>query len=94
MDEFQEVFAWHNGELGQCSIGEHFIDTQGLPLCHMILGRLSYWEETEVNRQIQTLVDLGIQMRKSASKYACRVILLMKKYGNRRFFGDYCPLNH
>ncbi len=27
LEEFQEVFAWHKGELGQCSIGEHTIDT-------------------------------------------------------------------
>jgi hypothetical protein len=29
-DEFHEVFAWHKGELMQCSI-----DTQGLPPCHI-----------------------------------------------------------
>jgi hypothetical protein len=50
LEEFQEVFAWHKGELGQCSVGEHSIDTQGLPLCHMTLGWLSYWEEVKVNR--------------------------------------------
>jgi hypothetical protein len=36
-------------ELGQCYVGEHFIDTQGLPPCHMTLRWLSYWEEPEVN---------------------------------------------
>jgi hypothetical protein len=29
LEEFQEVFAWHKGELGQCFVGEHSIDTQG-----------------------------------------------------------------
>jgi hypothetical protein len=38
-------------------------------------------------------VDLG-KMHKSASEYACRVTLPMKKDGSRRFCGDYCPLNH
>jgi hypothetical protein len=38
LGEFQEVFAWHKGELGQCSVKEHFIDTQGLPPCPMTLG--------------------------------------------------------
>jgi hypothetical protein len=57
----------------------------------MTLGKLSYWEEIKVNRQIQTLVDLG-KMRKSASKYACRVTLLVKKDSSRRFCGDYPPL--
>jgi hypothetical protein len=52
LEEFQEVFTWHKGELGQCSIGEHSIDIQGLPPCRMTLGHLSYWEEAKVNRQI------------------------------------------
>jgi hypothetical protein len=38
MEEFQVVFAWHKGELGRCSMGEHTIDTRGLPPCHMTLG--------------------------------------------------------
>ncbi len=50
LEEFQEVFAWHKRELGQCFVEEHTIDTQGLPPCHMTLGRLSFWEEAEVNR--------------------------------------------
>jgi len=32
-DEFHEVFAWHKGELMQCSIEEHSVYTQGLPPC-------------------------------------------------------------
>jgi len=93
LEEFDKVFAWHKGELGQCYVRGHSIDTQGLPPCCMTLGPLSYWEEAKVNQQIQTLVDLG-QMRKSASKYVCRITLLMKKDGSRRFCEDYCPLNH
>ncbi len=49
LEEFQEVFEWHKRELGQCYVGEHFIDTQGLTPCRMTLGPLSYWEEVEVN---------------------------------------------
>jgi hypothetical protein len=81
LEEFQEVFAWHKGELGLCFVGKHTIDTQGLLLCRMTPGRLSFWEEAEVNKHIQALVDLG-KMRKSASEYACRVTLPMKKDGS------------
>jgi len=38
-------------------------------------------------------MDLG-KMRKSASEYACKVILPMKKDGRQRFCGNYRPLNH
>jgi hypothetical protein len=50
LQDFKEVFTWHKRELGCYTIGEHVIDTQGFPPCHTTLGRLSYWEEVEVNR--------------------------------------------
>jgi hypothetical protein len=53
---------------------------------------LSYWEEAEVKRQIDVLVDLG-KMRPSDSEYAYRVTLPVKKDGSRRFCEDYRPLN-
>ncbi len=86
------MFAWNKGELGCCTIGEHSIDTQGFPPCRVAPIRLSYWEEVEVKRQINVLVDLG-KMRPSDSEYACRVTLPVKKDGSRKFYGDYRPLN-
>jgi hypothetical protein len=31
LEEFHIIFTWHKGELGHCSMGEHSIDTHGLP---------------------------------------------------------------
>jgi hypothetical protein len=92
LEQYQDVFAWNKGELGCCNVGEHIIDTQGFPPCKVALGRLSYWEKAEVNRQINVLVELG-KMRPNNSAYACRVTLPVKKDGGRRFYGDYRPLN-
>ncbi len=82
------MFAWNKGELGCCTIGEHSIDTQGFPPCKVTPGRLSYWEEVEVKRQINVLVELG-KMKSSDSVYTCCVTLPVKKDGSRRLCGDY-----
>jgi len=92
LEHYQDVFAWNKRELGCCTIGEHSIDMQGYPPCRVSPGRLSYWEEAEVKRQIDVLVHLG-KMKPSDSEYTCRVTLPAKRDGSRRFYGDYRPLN-
>ncbi len=52
---YQDVFAWNKGELGCCTNGEHFMDTQGFPPCKVSPGRLSYQEEVKVKKQIDVL---------------------------------------
>jgi len=89
---YQDVFAWNKGELVCCTIEEHFVDTQGFPPCKVSPRRLSYWEEAEVKRQIDVLVNLG-KMKPNNFEYACHVTLPVKKDGSRRFCGDYQPLN-
>jgi hypothetical protein len=92
LGNYQDVFAWNKGELGCCTIGEHSIDTQGFPPCRVSPGQLSFWEEAEVKRQIDVLVELG-KMKPNNSKYACRITLPVKRDGSRRFCRDYRPLN-
>ncbi len=92
LEDFKDVFTWHKGELGCCTIGEHAIDTQGFPPCCTTPWRLFYWEEVEVNRKIQPLVKLG-KMKNSDYEYAYRVNLLVKRDGSKQLCGDYRPLN-
>jgi len=92
LEQYQDVFVWNKGGLGCCTVGEHFVDTQRFVPCRASLGRLSYWEEAKVKRQIDVLVKLG-KMRPSSSEYAYRVTLPVKKDGSRHFCGDYRPIN-
>ncbi len=78
LKEYQDIFTWHKRELGTYSLGEHTFDTHGFPPCRMTPSRLSFWEETRVNKQIQALVKLG-KMRKNMSKYECCVTLPVNK---------------
>jgi len=89
---YQDVFAWNKRELRCCTVGEHSVDTQGFPPCKVSPGRLSYWEEMEVKRQINVLVDLG-KMKPNNFEYACHVTLPIKRDGSKRFYGDNRPLN-
>ncbi len=64
------------------------MDTQGFLPCKVFPSRLSYWEEAEIKRQIDALVDLG-KMKPNNFEYACHIILPVKKDGSRHFCGDY-----
>jgi hypothetical protein len=75
LQEYQDVFTWHKGELSTCGLGKHTIDTHGFPPCRMTLGRLSFWEEVEVDMHIQTFVKLG-KMQKTSLNMHVRLYFL------------------
>ncbi len=86
------MVAWNKGEQACCTIGEYSVNAQGFPPCKVSPGRLSYWEEAKVKRQIDVLVNLG-KMKPKNYEYACHVTLPIKRDGSRRFCGDYRPFN-
>jgi hypothetical protein len=78
LDQFSNVFSWHDRELGCYKFGEHVVDAQGFSPCKITPSILSFWEEAEVKKQIDVLVTLG-KMKPSSFEYAYRVTLLVKK---------------
>jgi hypothetical protein len=56
------------------------------------LGGCFIGKKAKVNRQIQALIKLG-KMKNNDYEYACKVNLLITRDGNKRFCGDYRPLN-
>jgi hypothetical protein len=58
------------------------MDTQRFPPYKVSLGRLSYWEEAKIKRQIDVLVNSG-KIKPNNFKYACHVTLPIKKDGSR-----------
>jgi hypothetical protein len=68
LERYQDVFAWNKGELGCCTIGEHFVDAQRFPPCKTSPGRLSYCEEA--NRRFGRIgQDEAQQFRICLSSY-------------------------
>jgi hypothetical protein len=66
LEHFQDVFSWNKGELRRYTIGEHGIDTQGFPPYKVFPSILSFWEDAEVKKQIDVLIDFG-KMRSNNS---------------------------
>ncbi len=73
-------------------MGEHYGDIQGFPPCKTTPNHLSFWEESEINKQIQALVAFN-KMHPNISNYAYKGMLLIKKAESTHFCGDYWPLN-
>ncbi len=58
------------GEFKRYTIGEHAIDIHGFPPYKVSPSILSFWEEAEVKKQKDVLIDFG-KMRPNNSKYVC-----------------------
>jgi hypothetical protein len=81
------------GKLGFCKFGKPIMNMQGFPLCKTIPSWPFFWEEVEVEKEINALVALGNVKPINISKYAFKVILPLKKDGSHKFCGDYKLLN-
>lgn len=81
------------GKLEYCKFGKPIMNMQGFPLCKTIPSWPFFWEEVEVEREINALVALGRMKPTNTSKYACKVIWPLKKDGSDKFCGNYKLLN-
>lgn len=87
------MFVWHMGKLGCCKFGKPIVNMQGFPLCKTTPSWLFFWEDVEVEREINALVALGKVKPTNTFKYVCKVILPLRKDGSHKFCGDYKLLN-
>ncbi len=69
------------------------MNMQGFPLCKTAPSWLFFWEEVEVEREINALVALGKVKPTNISKYAYKVILPLRKDGSHNICGHYKLLN-
>jgi len=88
---YRDLFATELKDLGQTSLVQHTIETEGLPIKQRPY-RTSPENKQEIERQVKEMCDLGL-VEPSLSPWASPVVLVKKKDGSMRFCVDYRKLN-
>ena len=88
---YRDLFATELRDLGQTSLVQHTIETEGLPIKQRPY-RTSPENKQEIERQVKEMCDLGL-VEPSLSPWASPVVLVKKKDGSMRFCVDYRKLN-
>ena len=92
MDEFQDVFAKHDNDLG-CFIGiEHRIDTGDAKPVKTSLRRVPLGFEKEDKANLDKMISSGV-IRPTSSEWSASPVLVRKKDGSVRWCLDYRGLN-
>ncbi|XP_075071707.1 uncharacterized protein LOC142160697 [Mixophyes fleayi] len=80
------------GKPGQTHLVAHHVNTGDQPPLRQTAYRVSLEVQTDMKREIEEMLELGV-IRKSHSSWAAPVVLIPKKCGGTRFCVDYRRLN-
>ena len=92
LQEFEDVIAKSDDDLGQTSLSFHTIDTGDNQLIRQHARRLPFHQLKEVSELVNRMLSRGI-IECSDSPWASPVVLVRKKDGKTRFCVDFRKLN-
>ena len=90
--EFQDVFMSPDGQLGQTTLAEHYIDTGDTKPFKMPCRRIPMFKREVVQTEIKKMLDQGV-IEPSTSPWNSPICLVAKKSGEWRFCVDLRALN-
>jgi len=91
LNEFSDVFAKSDSDLGCTNVLEHLIDTQGHQPIYQRPYRIPETQRKVVDAYVKDMANRGI-IRPSKSRWSSPIVLVGKKDGSTRFCMDYCKL--
>ena len=92
LQEFRDVFAMNDNELGQSQLVQHETDTGDTLPIKLAPHRLAPGKITVVKKEIDDMLARNI-IRPSNSKYSAPIVLVIKKDGSNRMCTDFRRLN-
>ena len=92
IEEFSDIIAEENGELGLTDLIEHKIDTGNAAPIKQPPRRLPPFKREAVEEQLEELVKQG-RIEESSSPWSSPIVLARKKDGSYRLCIDYRKLN-
>ncbi|KAK2577752.1 hypothetical protein KPH14_011855, partial [Odynerus spinipes] len=85
LKEFADVFARDSGQVGQCDLVQHKVNTQGHVPTKQAPRRLPFHRRAEVEELLAKMEEQGV-IEKSKSPWSSPIVLVKKKDGSMRKF--------
>ena len=92
LSDFEDVFAFSEGELGTTNVAKHSVDTGDSAPLKQPSRRVPYSMRGKVVELVNTMLERGI-IEPSSSPWASPIVLVSKRDGSTRFCVDYRRLN-
>ena len=92
VEDYSDIFALDQSELGHTEIVTHTIDTGDHPPVHQPARRIPFALRAKVEEMVDDMIEQGV-VQPSTSPWASPIVLVAKKDGTTRFCVDYRRLN-